>query len=102
MSTNTAGDDRARYERLRRELTLAIPKKRAIDKQLAAIETQIYNLEGVYITETAGHSGGNLIQGFDNYLKGPPTGRKRADIHDNDRLFSNSSLTHHKVFLGSC
>ncbi|PPQ92849.1 hypothetical protein CVT25_004337 [Psilocybe cyanescens] len=89
-------DDRSRYETLKKELMQALPKKRAIDKQLAQIEVQIYNLEATYLTETAAHSGGNIIQGFENYLKNQGSGRRRNEVHDHDRVFSNSSLTFQK------
>ncbi|KAF8195545.1 histone acetyltransferase subunit NuA4-domain-containing protein [Pholiota molesta] len=91
-----APDDRSRYETLKKELMQALPKKRAIDKQLAQIEVQIYNLEASYLTETAAHSGGNIIQGFENYLKNQSSGRRRYEVHDHDRIFSNSSLTYQK------
>jgi len=58
---------------------------------------QIYNLEAAYLTETAAHSGGNIIQGFENYLKNQSSGRRRYEVHDQDRVFSNSSLTYQKV-----
>lgn len=74
----------------------ALPKKRAIDKQLASVEVQIYNLEALYLTETASHNGGNIIQGFENYLKNQGSGRRRYEVHDHDRVFSNSSLTYQR------
>ncbi|PPQ82581.1 hypothetical protein CVT26_012386, partial [Gymnopilus dilepis] len=89
-------DDKARYETLKKELMQALPKKRAIDKQLAQIEAQIYTLEATYLTETVAHGGGNIIQGFENYLKNQGSGRRRNEIHDQDRIFSNSSLTFQK------
>lgn len=108
-----SADDRARYEALKKELMQALPRKRAVDKQLvcfpstmmlfshrlgqAQIELQIYNLEVSYLTETAAHSGGNIIQGFENYLKNQTAGRRKYEIHDQDRIFSNSSLTLQKV-----
>ncbi|EEB90542.1 hypothetical protein MPER_11236, partial [Moniliophthora perniciosa FA553] len=60
------------------------------------LEVQIYNLEGTYLTETAAHSGGNIIQGFENYLKNQTTARRRYDAAEHDRLFSSSSLTMQK------
>jgi chromatin modification-related protein EAF6 len=63
----------------------------------AHLEMQIYNLEHTYLTETTAHSGGNLIQGFENYLKNQTTGRRRTETADHDRIFSNSSLTYQKV-----
>ncbi|KII90951.1 hypothetical protein PLICRDRAFT_106074 [Plicaturopsis crispa FD-325 SS-3] len=87
-------EDKARYEAIKKDLMQALPKKRAIDKQLAQLEVQIYNIEGQYLTDTAAHSSGNIIQGFDNYLKASTVGRRRYEVHDADRLFSNSSASH--------
>jgi len=89
-------DDKARYEALKKELLQALPKKRAIDKQLADIEFQIHDLEKTYLTETAAHNGGNIINGFDGYLKNTNTNRRKYDVADSERLFSNSSLTYPK------
>jgi len=91
-----SADDRSRYETLKKELMQALPKKRVNDKQLAQVELQIYNLEATYLTETAAHSGGNIIQGFENYLKNQGAGRRKYEVHDHDRVFSNSSLTFQK------
>ncbi|KAF8645124.1 hypothetical protein AX16_007953 [Volvariella volvacea WC 439] len=96
MTEPTAGpstEDRSRYDALRKELLQALPRKRNIDKQLAQIEVQIHNLEAAYLTETAAHSGGNIIQGFEGYLKNQTSGRRKYEVNDNDRIFSNSSLT---------
>ncbi|KAK7056903.1 chromatin modification-related protein eaf6 [Paramarasmius palmivorus] len=89
-------DDKARYQALKKTLLEALPKKRQLDKKLAHVEVQIYNLEGTYLTETAAHSGGNIIQGFENYLKNQTTARRRYDAAEHDRLFSSSSLTMQK------
>ena len=58
---------------------------------------QIYNLEASYLTDTAAHSGGNILHGFEGYLKNPTGGRKKYEISDADRMFSNSSTTYKKV-----
>jgi len=42
--------------------------------------------------ETSGH-GGNIIQGFENYLKNQNQIKRRNEVGDSDRMFSNSSLT---------
>ncbi|KAF5382567.1 hypothetical protein D9615_002886 [Tricholomella constricta] len=91
-----SAEEKSRYESLKNELKKALPKKRQADKQLATVEVQIYNLEATYLTETAAHSGGNIIQGFDGYLKNQTTGRRKYEINDQDRLFSRSSLTYQK------
>ncbi|KAH8108724.1 histone acetyltransferase subunit NuA4-domain-containing protein [Phellopilus nigrolimitatus] len=89
-------EDKLRYETARKELILSLQKKRAVDRQLAQLEVQIYNFEGSYLSETAQHSGGNIIQGFDGYLKTQNVGRRRHEITDADRVFSNSSMTYQK------
>ncbi|KAJ3987906.1 histone acetyltransferase subunit NuA4-domain-containing protein [Lentinula detonsa] len=89
-----AEDVKNRYEAIKKELLAQIPKKRAIDKKLAQVEAQIFTLEGTYLSETGTHSGGNLIQGFENYLKNQTTGRRRTEAAEHDRIFSSSSLTY--------
>ncbi|EGO23859.1 hypothetical protein SERLADRAFT_392376, partial [Serpula lacrymans var. lacrymans S7.9] len=99
MSQNDAAptaEDKARYDKLKEELVRMLMKKRGADKQLAQIEVQIYNLEGNYLLETAAHSGGNIIQGFDGYLKNQTVGRRKHEVSEADRMFSTSSLTYQK------
>ncbi|WWC62846.1 uncharacterized protein I303_105444 [Kwoniella dejecticola CBS 10117] len=81
------------------ELEAAQRKKRAIDTTLANLEHSIYAFEGSYLDETAA-SGGNIIKGFDNYLKPPPTtnvNKKKIEVTEGDRLFSTSSGTYQQV-----
>lgn len=58
------------------------------------------------MTETAAHNGGNIINGFEGYLKNTNANRRKYDVADSERLFSNSSLTYPKVRLaylrGAC
>ncbi|KAH9033312.1 histone acetyltransferase subunit NuA4-domain-containing protein [Lactarius hengduanensis] len=75
----------------KKELIQALVKKRALDKQLAQIEVQMHALEGQYLVETSAHSGGNIIHGFEGYLKNQVT-KKRYELSDADRLFSTSIL----------
>lgn len=85
------------YESLRTTLRQTIDKKRKLDDQLAAIEDQIYKTEGAYLEETA--NSGNIIKGFDGWVKGVQVGQKAADdrrrgrFKEDERLFSRSSVS---------
>ncbi|KAF2442481.1 NuA4-domain-containing protein [Karstenula rhodostoma CBS 690.94] len=86
------------YERLRRDLRESLQKKRAIDHNLEQLEATILRVETQYLEET---SAGNIVKGFDNYIKGAAavstassTGtatRRKAQISEADRIFSRSS-----------
>lgn len=64
------------------------------------LETQIYNSETNYIVETA-NTGGNILQGFENYLKAGTSSRKRVEILETDRIFSHSSSSAQRVRPGA-
>ncbi|CBX95568.1 hypothetical protein IAQ61_004394 [Plenodomus lingam] len=88
------------YEKIRRDLRESLNKKRGIDAQLHQIEDSINRMETAYLEET---SAGNIIKGFDNYIKGAATTttaggasnatRRKAVISDADRIFSRSSAS---------
>lgn len=93
-----------RYEELKKELKEGLEKKRQLDHELTDLESQIYLYEGSYLNSTA-LSGGNVIRGFDTYLKanvGTNPGN-RAPIHQNptsdDRMFSSSSATYQRSLV---
>ncbi|KAI9443376.1 histone acetyltransferase subunit NuA4-domain-containing protein [Lactarius indigo] len=88
-------EEKTRIMSAKKELIQALMKKRALDKQLAQIEVQMHALEGQYLVETSAHSGGNIIHGFEGYLKNQVT-KKRYELSDADRLFSTSSLTYQR------
>ncbi|PSK60135.1 chromatin modification-related protein EAF6 [Elsinoe australis] len=87
------------YESLRTTLRGTLAKKRALDEQLAALEENIYKLETNYLEDTSG--AGNIVRGFDNWVKGVVVGndrrgddrKTRARVREEDRIFSNSSMT---------
>ncbi|KAI5798868.1 histone acetyltransferase subunit NuA4-domain-containing protein [Geopyxis carbonaria] len=80
----------AYYEKVRKQLRDLIQAKRHQDKQLALYEDNIFKAETTYLEET---QNGNIIKGFDNYIKGGVT-RRRTNFSDLDRIFSLSSLTY--------
>ena len=63
----------------------------------AQVEVQLYHLEAAYLTETTTNSGGNIITGFENYLKNQGIGRRKFEVTDSDRMFSASSTTYQRV-----
>lgn len=92
------------YEAVRAKLSEGIARKRQIDHALTDLESQIYLYEGSYLTTTAA-SGGNVIRGFDSFLKANQanTGSARSAAAAlqqppsvDDRMFSTSSATYQR------
>ncbi|KAF3911810.1 hypothetical protein AA313_de0207680 [Arthrobotrys entomopaga] len=83
---------RDQYETLRKQLRDLISKKKQSDKLLETLEDHIYKYETTYLEET---QNGNIVRGFDNYIKGT-VARRRANITDQDRIFSSSSYSYMK------
>ncbi|PUU82495.1 histone acetyltransferase subunit NuA4-domain-containing protein [Tuber borchii] len=77
------------YEKIRKDLRDMIQRKRGLDKTLAVYEENIAKCELTYLEDT---QNGNIVKGFDNYIKGTAA-RRRNNIGDADRIFSHSSLT---------
>lgn len=98
-STESSAQIREAYARTKQELIEALAKKRNLDRQLIQCEVQLYEAEAQYLAETSTGSGGggNIIQGFDGYLKNTGLSKRRTEISDADRMFSNSSSTYAKV-----
>lgn len=128
LTTTTTTDSTTRgipyYEKLKRDLRETLQKKRLLDKNMATLEDQIYRSEAAYLEETS--AAGNIIKGFDNYVKGSAllgsgagaagggagggggggiagggggggTSTRRKGVSDGDRVFSRSSCSYMRV-----
>lgn len=110
-AATTSNSDRGipYYEKLRRDLRDTINKKRLLDRNLEALEHQIFRAETSYLEETS--AAGNIVKGFDNYIKAAATTnstaasgtisgaaaggtRRKAQVNDSDRVFSKSSVSY--------
>lgn len=99
IAAESSAQIREAYTRIKSELTEALAKKRNLDRQLIQCEVQLYEVEAQYLLDTSVGSGGggNIIQGFEGYLKNTALSKRRTEISDGDRMFSNSSSTYAKV-----
>ncbi|BGP19440.1 hypothetical protein JCM10213_000679 [Rhodosporidiobolus nylandii] len=109
-------DLRNKLEQSRKDLRGYLDRKRKIDRDLATLEASIYAFEGSYLSDNlipasgganaasaAAAQFGNIIRGYDSYLKAPAGGggdRKRGRIgegpNDKERMFSSSSGTYQR------
>ncbi|GAA6049951.1 hypothetical protein JCM3770_007065 [Rhodotorula araucariae] len=112
-------DLRIKLEHARKNLRAQLDKKRKIDRDLATLEQSIYNFEGSYLSDAlfpASTNGanssasasaaqfGNIIRGYDSYLKAPAGGgsdrrkvaRPGEAPNDKERMFSASSATYQR------
>ncbi|CAJ0763285.1 1169_t:CDS:2, partial [Entrophospora sp. SA101] len=84
---------RQKYEEVQAELDELMKQRENLEESLLTLETSIYSSEGSYLEES-----GNLIRGFDGYLKpSSQQDKKKKDISKEARLFSNSSSSSRKA-----
>ncbi|GAA6040839.1 hypothetical protein JCM8097_007741 [Rhodosporidiobolus ruineniae] len=109
-------DLRNKLDNSRQDLRQFLERKRKIDRDLATLEASIYAFEGSYLSDnllpassganaasTAAAQFGNIIRGYDSYLKAPAGGggdRKRGRVgegaNEKERMFSASSATYQR------
>lgn len=81
--------EREAYIRLSKSLKELINKKLSIDNELDDIEDRIYVEEGAYLQDA---SAGNVVKGFDQYIKSNQT-RRKSMLVEQDRIFSQGSTS---------
>lgn len=98
---STLDEAQQKYDELRANLKEGLARKRQVDHELTDLESQIYLYEGSYLNNTA-LSGGNVIRGFDSYLKANATATSGMRLpappapSADDRMFSTSSTTYQR------
>lgn len=110
-TTNTAPPTTAEYRKSQQRVRELIEKRRMVERKLVCfhgpcffafgadrrqsqIEEGIKEKELAYLESTPG---GNIITGFDNYLKGQSGAaaqRRKAGPIDNNRVFTKSSISY--------
>ncbi|CAH7689582.1 histone acetyltransferase subunit NuA4-domain-containing protein [Phakopsora pachyrhizi] len=82
-----------KLEEAKRELALNLAKKKKLDKELAALETTLYAHETAYLTDPSANSFGNIVKGYEAYVKAPPsTNLSTGDYHHSTRRKRTSNF----------
>ncbi|KAI1208790.1 NuA4-domain-containing protein [Annulohypoxylon truncatum] len=83
----------AEYNKQRQNLKELLAKRKQQDRQLAQLEQNIVDLEAKYLSNTRF---GNIVKGFDNYIKGTSSAaqRKQGELKEEDYIWSRSSISH--------
>ncbi|KAI9171625.1 Chromatin modification-related protein eaf6 [Paramyrothecium foliicola] len=84
----------AEYKKSQARVRELVEKRRLLERRLAQVEDSIATKETMYLEGTPN---GNIITGFDNYMKGT-TGaaaqRRKTGHSDQNRVFSRSSISY--------
>ncbi|KAI6093826.1 NuA4-domain-containing protein [Hypoxylon rubiginosum] len=86
----------AEYAKQRQNLKALLAKRKQHDRQLSQLEQNIVELEAKYLANTRY---GNIVKGFDNYIKGTSAAaqRKQGELKEEDYIWSRSSLSHNAL-----
>ncbi|KAI2467740.1 NuA4-domain-containing protein [Annulohypoxylon bovei var. microspora] len=86
----------AEYNKQRQNLKELLTKRKQQDRQLAHLEQNIVDLEAKYLSNTRI---GNIVKGFDNYIKGTSSAaqRKQGELKEEDYIWSRSSISHNSL-----
>ncbi|KAJ3127597.1 hypothetical protein HK100_009675 [Physocladia obscura] len=92
-----------KLSQVERELADLMAKKKTLDRQLVAIEANIYSYEGSYLDDP----NGNIVKGYDGYINAVNRSvdskghARKFKIQESDRIFSQSSVTYQKSLHNS-
>ncbi|KAI0176309.1 NuA4-domain-containing protein [Hypoxylon sp. FL1284] len=83
----------AEYTKQRQTLKALLAKRKQHENQLYQLEHNILEIENRYLYNTR-H--GNIVKGFDNYIKGTSAAaqRKQGELKDEDYIWSRSSISY--------
>ncbi|KAI1768247.1 NuA4-domain-containing protein [Hypoxylon sp. FL1150] len=86
----------AEYTKQRQNLKALLAKRKQHDRQLSQLEQNIIDLEAKYLANTRY---GNIVKGFDNYIKGTSAAaqRKQGELKEEDYIWSRSSISHNAL-----
>ncbi|KAI8965947.1 NuA4-domain-containing protein [Daldinia sp. FL1419] len=84
------------YTKQRQNLKELLGKRKQQERQLAQLEQSIVDLEAKYLSNTRF---GNIVKGFDNYIKGTSSAaqRKQGELKDEDYIWSRSSISYNSL-----
>ncbi|CAG8450429.1 782_t:CDS:2 [Ambispora gerdemannii] len=80
----------AEYEAAKALLASYEAKGNELSEQLKEDEAEVYYAETIYLEET--NHMGNLVKGFDSFLRSSSDRKRKSEVPDSDRLFSRSSI----------
>ncbi|OAV91046.1 hypothetical protein, variant [Puccinia triticina 1-1 BBBD Race 1] len=75
----------SRLESAKIELAMNLAKKKKLDKELAALEATLYSHETAYLTDPSANLFGNIVKGYEAYVKAPPSTSMAGDHHSTRR-----------------
>ncbi|KOS16731.1 Chromatin modification-related protein eaf6 [Escovopsis weberi] len=84
----------AEYKKSQVRVRDLVEKRRLLERRLAQMEDSIASKESTYLDSTPS---GNIITGFDNYMKGTSGAaaqRRKAGPTEQNRVFSRSSISY--------
>ncbi|KAG0142018.1 hypothetical protein CROQUDRAFT_50889 [Cronartium quercuum f. sp. fusiforme G11] len=89
-----------RLEAAKKDLSQTLLKKRKLDKELASLEAMLFAHETAYLTHPTANSFGNIVKGYEAYVKAPPSvtigpnGSSLTDHHSTRRKRATTAASY--------